>query len=313
MSALANLVAFGFGLQDAPGAAAETDPLAQLNIIQQWIDKGHEWVVDRGPAILVKAALFVAILIVFKIVSVVAGRMVKSAVSSSRLKWSDLLKTFVVNIVTKSIVVLGILLALAAVDAPIGPILAGVGVLGFVVGFALQETLGNFAAGVMLLLYRPYDVGDAINAAGVSGTVTAMSLVSTTLLSPDNQVLVVPNNKIWGNVITNVTGMATRRVDLTVGVSYGDDLKRAEQVLTEVVAKDPRVLKDPAPVIRVNKLGEYAVEFVVRPWCKTSDYWDVYWDLTREIKNAFERAKFTIPYPQRQVHVIGRPEEVRVA
>jgi small conductance mechanosensitive channel len=308
MSALLTLASWMVTLQAAP-AEAETDPLADLQLVQQWIAKGQQWLIDHGPAVLVKAALFVLILIAFKIVSVIAGRMVKAAVSSSRLKWSDLLKNFVVNIVTKSIVVLGILLALAAVDAPIGPILASIGILGFVIGFALQETLGNFAAGVMLLLYRPYDVGDVINAAGVTGTVTSMSLVSTTLLSPDNQLLVVPNNKIWGNVITNVTGMSTRRVDLKVGVSYGDDLKRAEQVLTEIVTRNPRVLKDPTPVVRVHNLGEYAVEFVVRPWCKTADYWDVYWELTREIKQAFDREGITIPLPQRQVRVIGKPEE----
>jgi len=198
---------------------------------------------------------------------------------------------------------MGLIMALEAVGIPMGPVLAGFGVLGFVIAFALQNTLGNFASGIMILLYRPYDVGDVIDSAGTKGKVEAMSLVSTTLLTPDNQMVVVPNNAIWGSTITNMTALNTRRVDLTFGVGYGDDLDKAEKVITEVVTAHEKVLKDPAPMIRVANLGDSSVDFVVRPWCKTVDYWDVFFDLQKQLKQRCDTEGIEIPFPQRDVHI----------
>jgi len=174
-----------------------------------------------------------------------------------------------------------------------------------VLGFALQDSLSNFAAGAMILIYRPFDVGDVIEAAGIAGKVSRMSLVSTTILTFDNQTLIVPNNKIWGDVIRNVTAQTIRRVDLVFGIGYADDVEHAESVFRDVVAKHEKVLADPKPTVKLHALGESSVDFIVRPWCRKEDYWDVYWDLTREVKLRFDREGISIPFPQRDVHVFA--------
>jgi small conductance mechanosensitive channel len=156
---------------------------------------------------------------------------------------------------------------------------------------------------MMILIYRPFDVGDLIEAAGVFGKVSELSLVSTTVLTLDNQRLVVPNNKIWGDVIRNVTHQKTRRVDMVFGISYEDDVAHAERVLNEIVDSHKLVLDDPDPVVKLHTLGESSVDFIVRPWVKTEDYWDVYWDITRQVKERFDAEGITIPFPQRDVHM----------
>jgi small conductance mechanosensitive channel len=183
-----------------------------------------------------------------------------------------------------------------------GPVLAGLGIAGFIIGFALQETLANFAAGAMILIYRPFDVGDMIEAAGVTGKVSAMSMVSTTILTIDNQTLIIPNGKIWGDVIKNVTAQGDRRVDMVFGISYSDDIPHAEEVLMAILKEHEKVLKDPEPMVKLHTLGESSVDFIVRPWVKTTDYWDVYWDVTREVKMRFDSEGIAIPFPQRDVH-----------
>ena len=210
---------------------------------------------------------------------------------------------------SRVVMAIGFLVALSQLGFQVGPLLAGLGIAGFIVGFALQDSLANFAAGAMILVYRPFDVGDVIEAAGVSGKVSAMSLVSTTIHTFDNQTLIVPNNRIWGDVIPNVTAQRTRRVDLVFGIGYGDDVEHAERVLLDVISKHPKTLDDPEPMVKVHKLGESGVEFVVRPWARTQDYWDVYWDLTREVKLRFDREGIRIPFPQRDVHLRSTPSE----
>ncbi|MHC4953669.1 MAG: mechanosensitive ion channel family protein [Planctomycetota bacterium] len=283
------------------------DAAATLNFAKRWANKGKDWVMEDAPGVaanfLGKLALFLIIFYAFKFIARAASRVTERALASSKLRISDLLKTFCVNIIRKTLVFIGLIMALEAAGIPMGPVLAGVGVLGFVVAFALQNTLGNFASGIMILLYRPYDVGDVIDSAGTKGKVDAMSLVSTTLITPDNQVVIVPNNTIWGSTITNVTARDTRRVDLTFGVGYGDDLDKAEQMITAVVTAHEKVLKDPAPTIRIANLGDSSVDFVVRPWCKTADYWDVFFDLQKQLKQRADTDGIEIPFPQRDVHI----------
>lgn len=244
------------------------------------------------------------LLVVFAawIVSRIVGKAVEKAVNRTK-RLSTLLREFVVGIVRKVIFVVGCIVALSMLEVDIGPMMAAIGAIGFVVAFALQETLGNFASGVMILLYRPFDVGDFIDAGGVKGTVRRLTLVSTTMTTPDNQLVIVPNNKIWGNVITNVTGSETRRVDLTFGIGYDDDMGLAIEIMERVVKAHELTLDDPAPVIKVHELADSSVNFVCRPWVKTSDYWVVYWDLTRQVKEAFDAADITIPYPQQDVYM----------
>ena len=198
---------------------------------------------------------------------------------------------------------LGFVIAIAQLGVEVGPLLAGLGIAGFIIGFALQDTLSNFASGLMILVYRPFDVGDAVEAAGVTGKVDQMNLVSTMILTFDNQLLIVPNKQVWGGIIRNITHQDKRRVDMTFGIGYSDDVPKAEKVLTEIVTNHDKVLKDPEPVVRLNQLGDSSVNFIVRPWSKTDDYWDVYWDVTREVKRRFDEDGISIPFPQRDVHV----------
>ncbi len=156
---------------------------------------------------------------------------------------------------------------------------------------------------MMILIYRPYDVGDMVDAGGVFGKVNKMSLVSTTILTIDNQTIVVPNSKIWGDVIKNVTDQAIRRVDMVFGVSYSDDIPKTESVLKKIVDEHDKVLSDPETVIKLHELGNSSVNFIVRPWVNTDDYWDVYWDVTRAVKMRFDEDGISIPFPQTDVHI----------
>ncbi|WP_250132382.1 mechanosensitive ion channel family protein, partial [Vibrio crassostreae] len=190
----------------------------------------------------------------------------------------------------------------------LAPLLTGFGVAGVIIGFALQDTLSNFASGLMILIYRPYDVGDMVKVAGVQGTVKDMSLVSTTVQTIDNQRLVIPNNKIWGDVINNITAERVRRVDMVFGIGYSDDIDKAKAVLNDIIVAHPLVLKKPEHMIKLHTLNTSSVDFVVRPWVKTDDYWDVYWDVTETVKKRFDEEGITIPFPQRDVHIYNHED-----
>ncbi|MBN2492600.1 MAG: mechanosensitive ion channel [Planctomycetes bacterium] len=274
-----------------------TDTGATWAAVTGWLQSkegGLRWAKNIG--------FFILTLIVFILLGRILGGIVSRAMRGFR-RTSDLLREFFVNSVRKLTIFIGVVVALSYLEVEIGPFLAAIGAAGFVVGFALQGTLSNFASGVMILLYRPYDIGDAVSVAGVSGSVDAMTLVSTTVRSWDNQRIVIPNNKIWGDVITNITGNTTRRVDMVFGVSYGDDIDQAQAILEDIVSRTEGVLKDPAPTIKMHELADSSVNFVVRPWTKTSDYWDVYWAVTREVKKRFDAEGISIPFPQQDVHL----------
>ncbi|MHC4558895.1 MAG: mechanosensitive ion channel family protein [Planctomycetota bacterium] len=246
--------------------------------------------------------LFLITLLVSYILACIMGRITQRTVAASK-KCSDLLKQFFVTAVRKTVIIIGIIVALSMLEVNIAPFIAGIGVAGFVIGFALQGTLSNFASGLMILIYRPFDVGQIIEAAGVKGIVDSMNLVSTTIKTFDNQIVVVPNGEIWGGVITNVTGSDTRRVDMTFGISYSDDITKAAQVLEDIVSRHELILKEPEPVIKLHELADSSVNFVCRPWVKTADYWTVYWDVTRAVKERFDGEGISIPFPQRDVHI----------
>ena len=216
---------------------------------------------------------------------------------------SLLLENFLVGAVRWVAMAVGIIMALASLEVSIGPLLAVVGAAGFVIAFALQDSLSNFASGLMILFFRPFDVGDVVDAGGVSGKVISMNLVSTSIKTFDNKDMVVPNNKIWQDVITNATGVDTRRVDMEFGIGYDDDIDKAQAILEEIVAAHPKALKDPEPTIRMNTLADSSVNFICRPWAKTADYWDVYWDVTKAVKQRFDAEGIGIPFPQRDVHL----------
>lgn len=272
-------------------------------LAKTWGRSIKDWIAENGPSMVLKLLLFVAILVAFRILSKIARKVVHRALKASQLNVSQLLEQTVLSMTGNLVMIFGVLVALSQVGVEIAPLLAGLGVVGFIVGFALQDTLGNFASGVMILIYRPYDVEDLVEVAGVSGRVKDMSLVSTTILTLDNQTLVIPNSKIWGDVIKNITAQKIRRVDLVFGIGYSDNIPHAEKVMHEIVEGNDKVLKEPEPVIRLHNLGDSSVDFVVRPWVATDDYWEVFWDITREVKMRFDAEGISIPFPQRDVHV----------
>jgi small conductance mechanosensitive channel len=280
-----------------------------VGMIGKWLRQAQAWLGDNGLNIVLKGVVFALLIAVFRLLATGVRRLVARALDSSRLQASGLLRRMVVQWAGSAVMLAGILVALSQLGISVGPLLAGLGIAGFIVGFALQDTLSNFASGMMILLYRPFDIGDVVEAAGVLGTVSQMNLVSTTILTADHQTLVVPNTKIWGDVIRNITTQGTRRVDLTFGIGYGDDIERAERVLREIVLSHEKVLDEPAPVVEVHSLGESSVDFVVRPWVNSGDYWRVYWDITRAVKKRFDEEGISIPFPQRDLHLVFEPSK----
>jgi small conductance mechanosensitive channel len=271
-------------------------------IVTEWTASVTEMVATQGPRLMFRLVIVFIILFVFVNLGRGAQAITKRAMRSSKVRFSTLLTEMAVTSVKNLVVLFGILIALSQLGISLGPLLAGLGIAGFIIGFALQDTLSNFASGMLILIYRPFDVGDFVTASGVTGKVSHMSLVNTTFKTIDNQVLIVPNNLIWQSVITNVTAQRLRRVDLTFGVAYSDDIEKVERILAEVVAEHELVLDEPEPMIKLHELADSSVNFVCRPWVKTDDYWDVYWDLLRTVKLRFDAEGITIPFPQREVH-----------
>ena len=262
-----------------------------------WLTRGDGGLAiakDIGVAILA----FLALLFVSRAAQGVARRWIGRVPNISRL-----LEAFLVGAVFWLVIVVGLLFVLAALGVNVTPLFAMIGGASFILAFAFQDTLGNLASGLMIMINRPFDEGDYVLVGGVGGTVQSVSIVATTVTTPDNQVIVIPNKNVWGNIITNVTASETRRVDLVFGISYEDSIPDALRVIEETVKAHPLVLKDPEPVIRVHELAASSVNFVCRPWTKTSDYWTVYWDLTHRMKEAFGEAGISIPYPQQDVHI----------
>jgi small conductance mechanosensitive channel len=259
--------------------------------------------VDDGPELFFKLLLFVGILYLFRFAKRLVRAGLERAINGSNLNLSELAHRMIVSTVSNLVMIFGLLIALSQLGISLGPLLAGLGVAGFIIGFALQDTLSNFASGIMILIYRPYDVGDLIDVGGVYGEVNKMTLVTTSILTLDNQMIVVPNNKIWGDVIKNVTAQDMRRVDMVFGIAYNDDITKTEEILNDILRSHDKILDNPEPMVRLHTLGESSVDFVVRPWVKIDDYWDVYWDVTKTVKLRFDDEGISIPFPQRDVHV----------
>jgi small conductance mechanosensitive channel len=273
------------------------------DLTTRWLASAKEAAFANGPNIIFQTLIFALVVTFFWSASRLVRRIIEQALAHSKIRLSTLLTRMIISLASGSVLFAGVLIAFSQLGLEVAPLLAGLGIAGFVLGFALQETLANFASGIMILAYRPYDVQDLIECAGgVFGRVNNMNLVSTTILTLDNQTLVVPNGKIWGDVITNVTAQSSRRVDLVFGISYSDDIPHTEKVLQAIVEEHPKVRDEPEPIVKLHELGDSSVNFVVRPWVAMEDYWDVYWDVTREVKLRFDREGISIPFPQRDVH-----------
>ncbi len=277
--------------------AADLDTDVLWSTISGWItsdEGGWRW----GTNIV----LFFITLIITWIVAKIAAKATARALRLVK-NLTALLRAFIVKTVSGAVLLVGLIIALSMLEVNIGPLVAMIGGIAFVVAFALQGTLSNLASGILILVYRPFDVDDVVEVAGVSGVVENMTLVTTSIRTFDNRAVVVPNNSIWGNVITNITGKDTRRVDMVFGISYTDDMRKASDILMDLIKNHELVLENPEPMVKVHELGDSSVNLICRPWVKTPDYWTVYWDVTRAAKERFDAEGITIPFPQRDVHV----------
>jgi small conductance mechanosensitive channel len=250
----------------------------------------------------------IIILIIGRIVAGICRKAVRKILT--RTKTDDSIVSFAGSLVYVLVIVFVIIAVLQKFGVETASLVAVLGAATFAIGFALQGSLSNFAAGVMILLFRPYSVGDFIDAAGVAGSVREIKLFTTVLASPDNIKIIVPNSKIFGDTIKNITAFDTRRVSVEVGISYDSSIPKAVDVIMNLVETDERVLSDPPPMVAVTALADSSVNLVVRPWVKKEDYWPLYFDLTRKIKEAFDENDIEIPFPQRVVHMASaRPAE----
>lgn len=257
----------------------------------------HEWLTLYSLKIVAALILFIAGRWVAKIIkNIVRKSMTKARVDES-------LVGFVVNITYVALMVIVVIAALNQLGVQTTSFIAIIGAAGLAVGLALQKSLANFAAGVLMILFHPFKVGDYIEGGGVAGTVEEMSIFTTVLKSPDNKVIIVPNAKITGDNIINYSAEKTRRLDLVFGVSYKDDLKKVKKVLNDILENDTRILKHPAPTVAVLELADSSVNFAVRPWVPTGEYWNVFFDLKETIKERFDAENISIPFPQQDVHL----------
>ena len=268
--------------------------------------------------------------VIAALVILIIGRMVAKGLSKlvgrmmHKSKIDQTIHRFTVNIAYIALMAFVVLAALnqlgiqtiACSAALLSLFIAVLGAAGLAVGLALQGSLANFAAGFLMIIFRPFRVGDYIEGAGVAGTVEEIQIFTTTLVTPDNKTVIIPNAAMTGSNIVNWTLRGTRRVDMVFGIGYGDDIDKAKQIIKDVLAGDERVLKDPAPQVALFELADSSVNFVVRPWVKASDYWAVHMDTTEKVKKAFDANGVSIPFPQRDVHVYqhssAEPDQIKV-
>lgn len=216
--------------------------------------------------------------------------------------------SFVANLAWAIVFVFTVIATLGQIGVQTASLVAVIGAAGLAVGLALQGSLANFASGVLMVLFRPCRVGDYIEAAGIAGTVDEITIFSTKLRTPDNKVIVAPNSAIMNGTITNYSASENRRIDFLIGVSYTADIALTKKVLTDILDNNQYVLKNPSYMVGLSELGNSSINFVVRPWVKTADYWTAYFDILEQIKNALDAANIEIPFPQMDIHVKQLPE-----
>ncbi len=258
------------------------------------------WLSANGPDLAIQIGIALAIFFIGKIVARILANVVQGGLR--RAKTDELLVGFIGNIVYGVLLVAVVLAAVDSLGVNVTSLLAILGAAGLAVGLALKDSLANFAAGVMIIIFRPFKVGDWIEAAGISGTVDEIGLFATQLHTGDNQRLFVPNDSIINGNIVNTNALPTRRIDLIFGIDYDDDIGKAKEIIRSVLDADERVLDDPAPVIRVGELADSSVNLQVRPWVKTEDYWPARTELLEIVKIKFDEAGISIPFPQQHVH-----------
>jgi len=294
--------------EGADATEPTTDPMAladnTIERIQKWFSEPDAFVQDLtdfasawGPKLLGAIAVYVIGMWIARIVRGVVRK------ALGRAKAEPMLASFVANIVHIGLIVFVVILVLGTLGIPTTGFAAIIAAAGFAIGFALQGSLGNFASGVMILIFKPFQPGDYIEGAGHGGSVEDVGIFMTILKTPDNKKIIVPNGELTASSLVNYSANPTRRIDMVFGIGYDDDIDEARGVLRRLVEADERILKDPEPQIAVLELGDSSVNFVCRPWVHSSDYWPVKFELTEKVKKEFDAVGISIPYPQRDVHL----------
>lgn len=279
----------------------DLDVSATMNWLQ---NDGMEWLRTVGLDLGIKILSALAIFFIGRFIVRMIVKGVRKGLQSAEVDVT--LERFVCNLVSMALTVVVVIAAISALGIQTASFIAIFGAAGLAVGLALQGSLSNFAAGVLIVLFRPYKVGDWVEAAGVSGSVDTVQILTTILKTGDNKQVIVPNSQIMDSIITNYSAMETRRVDMVIGVSYDDNLDKVRDTLKELIDADDRILKDPECKIAVSELADSSVNFVLRPWVASSDYWGVMFDLTEAIKKRFDEEGISFPFPQQDVHIYNQ-------
>ncbi len=256
---------------------------------------------SKAMPFLSQLLIALAIFIIGKWVAKLITKLTKKALKKADI--DDVLVDFLGAIVKSILLLFVIIAALSQLGINTNSFIALIGAAGLAIGLSLQSSLQNFASGVMLIIFRPFTSGDFVEVAGISGVVEKITIFTTEMRTADNKQVIVPNGSIYGDVITNYSAKDTRRVDMMFGIGYGDDIKKAKELMLQILNDDERVLKDPEATVAVSELADSSVNFVVRPWVKSEDYWDVHFDTHEKVKLAFDQANISIPFPQMDVHL----------
>ena len=266
------------------------------------VDVALRWLAENGISFLVNVLVALLLLAIGVLaIRVLTNATQKALEKSSRV--NALLRNFLCSVVNKTAWVLLLMIVVQRLGVNIAPLIAGLGVTGFILGFAFQESLGNLAAGMMIAINQPFQIGDYVTVGAISGTVRELNMMAATLFTADNIKVMVPNKVIWGAPITNYTATDKRRIDIAVNIAYGADISKAKRVALDTLRADPRVLDDPAPIAEVIAMGDSAVNLVLRPWATPSDYWATFFALNQAVKEAFDREGIKIPLPQMDIRV----------
>ena len=296
---LCTATSVGLAQEDPNATASEPMNLSDINVdnAREIMTRIYGYLAEYGLKIVAALIVFFVGRWIARLLSTLAGK------AMSKTKMDETLVRFIKDLCYVALLAFVIIAALAKIGIQTGSFIALIGAAGLAVGLALQGSLANFASGVLMLIFKPIRIGDYVEAGGAAGSVAEIGIFTTVLNSPDNVRIIVPNSGVMGGNIKNYTVNGTRRVDMVIGVSYEDDLQKAKKVIEKVLAAEDRILPEPATVVAVSQLADSSVNFVVRPWVKSGDYWGTYFDLTAKIKVALEENGLTIPFPQRDVHV----------
>ena len=270
--------------------------------MQEFLNANSGWVSEYAIPWGINIVTAIAIYIIGRFVSKLIVKSLLKVMERANVDLS--LRGFIGNILNVVLLVVIVIAALEQLGVDTTSVLAVFAAAGLAVGLALKDSLSNFAAGVMLIIFKPFKVGDVIDTAGKIGKVQSIQIFNTVLRTGDNQEIIIPNSQVYGGSITNITACDTRRIDLVIGIGYDDDIKKAKTIIETIIGNNPAILKDPEPTIMVLELGESSIDIALRPWVSTGDYWVVRADLLQSIKETFDENGISIPYPQRDFHLI---------